>query len=145
MHIYIDADGCPVVDLTLRIAAQFRVPCTILCDSAHVIERADAETITVAKGPDSVDFRLVNLIGKGNVAITQDYGLAAMCLARGAIPIHQNGIVYTNENIDALLHQRHLSRKFRAAGGRTKGPRPRTHEDNEPFERTLTALLEKQL
>ena len=77
MKIYIDADGCPVVRHTLRIAKQFAVPCVILCDTAHRIEHEGTETIVVAQGADSVDFRLVNLIAKDDIVITQDYGLAA--------------------------------------------------------------------
>ncbi len=142
MNIYIDADACPVVDITLEIARQYGIPCTILCDTAHHITRAGAQTITVSKGADSVDFRLVNLIGKGDIAVTQDYGLAAMCLARGAHPLHQNGILYTEENIDSMLHGRYLAKKFRAAGGRTKGPRPRTAAEDAAFTNALRELLE---
>jgi len=84
MTIYVDADACPVIDVTLKIAARYNIPCILLSDTAHQIRREGTQTITVSKGADSVDFRLVNLIQKGDIAITQDYGLAAMCLAKGA-------------------------------------------------------------
>lgn len=91
MKIYIDADGCPVVRNTLKIVGKFNIPCVIICDTAHRIEHENAETIVVDKGVDSVDFRLVNLIQKGDIAITQDYGLTAMCLSKQAVVLNQDG------------------------------------------------------
>lgn len=90
MKIFIDADGCPVTDIAVKIAVKHSVECTIICDTAHSIYRDGAETITVSKGADSVDFRLVNLISEGDIAITQDYGLAAMCLSKKAIVLNQD-------------------------------------------------------
>ena len=65
MTILIDADGCPVVDLTLQIAKQFGVPVIILCDTSHQIEREGAQTMVFDKGIDSVDFALVNRVKPG--------------------------------------------------------------------------------
>ncbi|MBQ2939755.1 MAG: YaiI/YqxD family protein [Clostridia bacterium] len=141
MQIFIDADGCPVVDITIRIAARFGIPCTVLCDTAHVFEREGAATVTVEKGADSVDFKLVNLLKSGDIAVTQDYGLAAMCLARGAYPISQNGLVFTDRNIDQLLFSRYVSKKVRRAGGRLKGPAKRTPEQDTAFEAALIRLI----
>ena len=76
MNILIDADGCPVVDLTLQIAKRFGVPVIILCDTSHQIEREGAQTLVFDKGSDSVDFALVNRVKPGDVVVTQDYGLA---------------------------------------------------------------------
>lgn len=144
MKILIDADACPVVDITVKLASKYGKKCIIICDTAHYIIRENAETITAEKGADSVDFRLVNLVEKGDVAVTQDYGLAAMCLAKQAIPINQNGLIFTNENIEKLLYTRFVSKKIRMAGGRTKGPKKRTREQDEVFEKTLGSLLEKE-
>ncbi|WP_195542910.1 YaiI/YqxD family protein [Massiliimalia timonensis] len=121
MTIFIDADGCPVVDLTLKIARELGIPVLLICDTSHRFEREGAQTITVSKGADSADFALVNRVVPGDVVVTQDYGLAAMCLAKRALPLNQDGMVYTNENIDALLLFRHTARKIRNAGGRLKG------------------------
>lgn len=145
MTIYIDADGCPVVNETIRVAGEFGVPCVLLCDTAHVFERPGARTVTVSKGADSVDFALVNMVGPGDVVVTQDYGLAAMCLARRALPIHQDGMLYTPENIDALLLFRHTARKIRNAGGRLSGPKKREPRQDAEFERTLRELLNERL
>ena len=145
MTILIDADGCPVVDITVKIAAEYKTECIILCDTSHVFEKPGARTITVSKGSDSVDFALVNMAHAGDVVVTQDYGLAAMCLARRAIPISQNGMVYTEKNIDAFLNERHMAKKIRMSGGRLKGPPKRTAEQDAAFEKTLRALLQLRL
>ena len=141
MQILIDADGCPVVDLTLKFAKQHGIECVILCDTSHEFQKDGAETVTVEKGADSVDFRIVNLVRAGDIVVTQDYGLAAMCLARKAVPISQNGLVFNDKNIEQLLFTRYVSKKIRNAGGRLKGPSKRTAEQDKAFEKALTALL----
>ncbi len=142
MKIYIDADGCPVVRHTLKITKEYGISCVIICDTAHRIEHEGAETIVVSQGADSVDFRLVNLISKGDIVITQDYGLAAMCLGKNAIVLHQDGKQYTEENISGLLEFRAIGRKIRRNGGRTKGLQKRTVQQDLEFERVLVELLE---
>ncbi|CDA89060.1 uPF0178 protein CLOSTMETH_01992 [Ruminococcus sp. CAG:563] len=141
MRILIDADGCPVVDLTVRLAKKYGIECTILCDTSHEFNRDGVKTVVVEKGADSVDFKIVNLVGEGDIVVTQDYGLAAMCLARKAIPVSQNGLVYTDKNIDQLLFTRYVSKKIRNAGGRMKGPSKRTPEQDKAFEAALERLI----
>lgn len=142
--VLIDADGCPVVDLTIRICRALSVPVLILCDTAHRIERDGAETMVFDKGADSVDFALVNRVRPGDVVITQDYGLAAMCLSRRARVLNQNGLEYTADNIDGLLEQRHHSKKLLRAGKHLKGPAKRTKEQNEAFGETLERMLKTE-
>lgn len=138
MKLLIDADACPVVDIALRCAKENGVDeCTLLCDTSHLIEREGARTIVVSKGADSADFALVNLVKAGDIVVTQDYGLAAMCLAKKAHVLNQNGLIFDEFNIGSLLEQRHLSKKIRMAGGRTKGPSKRTKEQDDAF---LTSL-----
>jgi len=141
MTILIDADGCPVVDISIKIAKQYGVDCLILCDTSHLFEREGVRTITVSKGADSVDFMLVNKVRPGDIVVTQDYGLAAMCLARLAIPIRQDGLIYSNDNIDALLQERHTAKKIRMSGGRTKGSSKRTAKQDKDFAEALRKLL----
>ena len=143
MKILIDADGCPVVDLSVRLAEKYGIECTILCDTSHEFNREGAKTVVVEKGADSVDFRIVNLVGEGDIVVTQDYGLAAMCLARKAIPVSQNGMVYTDKNIDQLLFTRYVSKKIRKAGGRMKGPSKRTSEQDKAFAAALEKLIQE--
>lgn len=143
MELFIDADSCPVMDIALALAKQYGIPCTLLCDTAHVLDRDGAKIITVPKGADSVDFALVNLVRPGDLVVTQDYGLAAMCLSRRAVPIHQDGMLYTNENIDGLLFFRAAGKKARAAGKRTKGPARRTKDQDLAFAAALERLFQE--
>ena len=141
MKIFIDADGCPVVDIAVRTAKKNGIECTIICDTAHSIRRDGAETIIVDKGADSADFRLVNLVGEGDIAVTQDYGLAAMCLSKKAVVLNQDGKRYTEENISGLLEFRAVSAKIRRSGGRTKGMPKRTEQQNRNFEKSLNEAI----
>ncbi len=141
MRILIDADGCPVVDQTIALAGEYHLECLILCDTAHVFQRVGATTLTVSKGADSVDFHLVNMLISGDVVVTQDYGLAAMCLARGAVAVSQDGMEYTSDNIDGLLLARHTAKKIRTAGGRLRGPAKRTTEQDKAFVAKLREIL----
>lgn len=144
MKILIDGDGCPVVHETLATARRYEIPCFLFCDEAHIFSGTGATVITVSKGPDSVDFALVNRVHAGDIVVTQDYGLAAMCLAKGADVLRQDGFAYTADNIDALLAARHVARKIRNAGGRLKGPKKRTQAQNQAFVAALTALLDQK-
>jgi uncharacterized protein YaiI (UPF0178 family) len=141
-RILIDADGCPVVNEALRVAKRFGVECILLCDTSHEYEREGARTMVFSQGTDSVDFGLVNIVRPGDIVITQDYGLAAMCLARSARVLDQNGMEYTAANIGGLLEARHVARKARRGGGRLKGPSKRTQEQDRAFLRTLVRMLE---
>ena len=145
MRIFIDADGCTVVDAAVRAAVKHGIECTIICDTAHSIQREGAETIIVDKGADSADFRLVNLVSAGDIAITQDYGLAAMCLSKKAIVLNQDGKRYTEENISGLLEFRAISAKIRRSGGRTKGLSKRTVQQDKEFEKSLTELIGERI
>ena len=147
MKILIDADGCPVVDLTVRIAAQYKVPVLILCDTAHQIQRNGAQTLIFGKGTDSVDFALVNRVHPGDLVITQDYGLASMCLAsmclaRRARVLNQNGLEYTPENIDGLLFRRHENKKLLRAGKHPKGAPRRTKVQDITYKSALEKILQ---
>ena len=141
-RILVDADACPVKDIIIRLAKRYGVPVTMVTDTSHTLCEELCAVVTVAKGADSVDFTIARMASRGDIVVTQDYGLAAMVLARGAEAIHQDGFLYTEENIDALLASRHVSQKIRTAGGRTKGPKKRAREDDERFKAALGAMLE---
>ena len=142
MTVLIDADGCPVTNITIALCQRFHIPCILLCDTAHEFHRDGTETLVFDKGADSVDFALVNRVRQGDLVITQDYGLAAMCLAKGCRVLHQDGWEYSADNIDALLLVRHQSRKHRAAGGRFKGPKKRETSQDLAFQAALEHLLQ---
>ena len=145
MKILIDGDGCPVIDLTIKISKKFNIDVIIMCDTSHVFNKEWAKTMVFSKGADSVDFALINLVQKEDIVITQDYGLAAMAINKASYVINQNGLVYTNDNIDMLLYNRHMSKKIRNNGGRVKGPKKRTNKDNINFEKTLIEACKKSL
>ncbi|WP_305303273.1 YaiI/YqxD family protein [Romboutsia ilealis] len=136
MKILIDADGCPVVDIAINLGKKYNIKTVIMCDTSHIINKVGVETVILSKGSDSVDFALVNKMSKDDIIITQDYGLAAMVLSKGGYPINQNGLIYSNENIDQLLFTRHLSKKIRNSGQRTK-------DDDTKFKEGLIYLIEK--
>lgn len=142
MKILVDADGCPVVDIVVRLSEKYGLPCLLLCDTAHEIIREGAQTFVFDKGADSVDYALVNKVQPGDIVITQDYGLASLCLSRSAQVLHQDGWMYTRDNIDALLLVRHTSRKLRDSGCRMKGPKKRTQAQNDAFALSLENLLQ---
>ena len=110
MKIIIDADACPVVDITVNIAKERGIACIIVCDNTHSIEKDGAETVVVDKGADSADCRIANLTEKGDVIVTQDYGLAALVLGKGAKALNQNGLIYTDSNIENLLFPRFIGK-----------------------------------
>ena len=141
--ILIDADACPVVNETIQIAGHYGFRCILICDTAHEMHREGAETVIVSKGADAVDFVLVNRVQKNDIVVTQDYGLAAMVLAKQGYPIDQNGRRYTDDNIDQLLYARHTAQKIRMSGGRLRGPKKRSKENTVRFENSLKKLCEE--
>ncbi len=143
MRVLIDGDGCPVVNDALELCRHFGTPCLIFCDTAHELQREGAETVVVPKGADSVDFALVNRVEPGDIVVTQDYGLAAMCLGRQATVLNQDGKRYTEENISGLLYTRYLGGRVRRGGGRLKGPPKRQRWQTEAFRAALGQLLEQ--
>lgn len=141
VQILVDADACPVKEIIVKIAKQYKLPVTMLIDTSHELNDGYSTVITVDKARDSVDIALINLVKSGDIVVTQDYGVAALALGKKAKVINQNGLIYNDDNIDKLLFERHLGQKIRRAGGRTANVKRRTGEDNEKFERALTGLL----
>ncbi|MBQ9967878.1 MAG: DUF188 domain-containing protein [Oscillospiraceae bacterium] len=143
MKVFIDADGCPVTDIAVGLADSHGICCMIVCDTAHQIQRDGAQTITVDKGADSADFLIAGLVGPCDIVITQDYGLAAMCLTRGARVLHQDGYEYTSQNIDGLLYFRAEAKRARRGGARMKGPKKRAKAQDDAFYAALQRLLQE--
>lgn len=145
MKIFVDADACPVVDIVEDIVTKYNIPVTLLCDTNHVLTSDYSEVIVVGAGADAVDYKLISICHRGDIVVTQDYGVAAMALGKGAFAIHQSGKWYTNENIDQMLMERHLNKKARRASSRNhiKGPRKRTDEDDQRFAESFEKLLRK--
>ncbi|MGN8799969.1 YaiI/YqxD family protein [Candidatus Merdisoma sp. HCP28S3_D10] len=143
MQIFVDADACPVVGIVEKIAEKYNISTTLLCDTNHVLTSDYSEVIVVGAGADAVDYKLISICHKGDVVVSQDYGVAAMALGKGAYAIHQSGKWYTNENIDQLLMERHLNKKARRSSHKNhlKGPRKRTEDDDICFAQSFEKLL----
>jgi len=139
MQIFVDADACPVVDIVETIAEKYNISTTLLCDTNHILYSDYSEVIVVGAGADAVDYKLISICHKGS----QDYGVAAMALGKGAYAIHQSGKWYTNENIDQMLMERHLNKKARHSSHKNhmKGPRKRTEEDDVRFAQSFEKLI----
>ena len=143
MQIFVDADACPVVDVVETIAEKYHIPVTLLCDTNHVLYSDYSEVIVVGAGADAVDYKLISICHKGDIVVSQDYGVAAMALGKGAYASHQSGKWYTDENIDRMLMERHLNKKARRSSSKNhiKGTRKRTNEDDERFAQSFEKLV----
>ena len=136
MQIFVDADACPVVSIVEKVAKEHRVPVTLLCDTNHVLSSDYSEVVVVGAGADAVDYKLISICHKGDIVVSQDYGVAAMALGKNAYAIHQSGK-------DQMLMERHLNKKARRASGKNhlKGPRKRTSEDDEHFRESFERMI----
>ena len=142
-HILVDADACPVVRQVEEIARNHGVQVTLLCDEHHIMRSDYSQVHYVSSGADAVDIALMNLCRRGDIVITQDYGVAAMALGKGAYAIHHTGKRYTNENIDLLLMERHLAKKARRASSKhhLHGPAKFTEADRQKFSAAFEMLI----
>lgn len=102
MRVYIDADACPVTRIAESIAKKYHIPVTLLCDTNHQLSSEYSSIRIIGEGTDAVDIALINLCRNGDIVITQDYGVAALALGKGAQAIHQSGKQYTNKILMAF-------------------------------------------
>ena len=138
MKIYVDADACPVTRIAERVAKERGIPVVLLCDTNHVLSSDYSEIRVIGAGADAVDIALLNLCQRGDIVVTQDYGVAALALGKDAKAIHQSGRWYTDENIDSLLMERHMAKVARrSAKHHLRGPAKRTDEDDSCFEESF--------
>ena len=143
MTVIIDADACPVTRLAIEISNEKSIPVICICDTSHVITSDYAECIICDKGRDSADLVLVNKCKNGDIVITQDYGVASMALAKKAICINQNGLIYNENNIDMLMALRHIASTERRKSSKhhLKGPKKRTAENDLAFRNSFIKLI----
>lgn len=145
MKIFVDADGCPVVDLSIEIAKEYGLEIIVVKNFAHRIKDLYAQVVSVDIANDSADFYIVNHISKGDIVITQDYGLAALCISKETYPINQNGLVYTSQNIDGMLNTRHIHKELRRSGKHHSKFKKRTKENDDKFIVNFKRLIEENL
>ena len=145
MKILVDADACPCNQIIEKVAREYKLPLLFLVDSSHILSSEYGEVLIIGQGADAVDFALVNRLQKGDIAVTQDYGVAAMALGKKCYAIHPSGKIYDDSNMDQMLFERHLAKVQRKSNKRFhgKGPRKRTKEDDERFEQAFRKLIER--
>lgn len=137
--VLVDADACPVVKSVERIAKKHNVPVVLLCDTNHVLKSDYSEIKIIGAGADAVDLALVNLCKKGDIAVTQDYGVAALVLGKGAYCIHQSGKIFSDDNIGGLLMDRHLPKRQECQTASI------TLKDRKSVQNKMTKTLKKVL
>lgn len=141
-RIIVDADACPVKREIGAVAMQFQVPVLMVASYAHYIEPNEyVDVVQVDQSDQAVDLYIANHLRAKDIVITQDFGVAALALGKGATALSFRGQQYTEENIDYLLASRHARSKARRGGQRTKGPRVMTDQDREIFLHQLTKVL----
>jgi uncharacterized protein YaiI (UPF0178 family) len=145
MKILVDADACPVKDIIISIAKEYNIEVLLFADTSHYITSEYATVIIVDKGIDAVDLVLANKVNEGDIVVSQDYGVATMALSKKATPLNQNGLIFTNENIDGLLYQRYISKKIRQSGGRTTNQKKRNTKNNEKFKLIFRKIIEDKI
>ena len=147
MKVIVDADACPVKDIIIEEAKHKGVSLVLVSSLSHYSGRelpVHVETVFVEAGADAADFRIVQLAKKGDVVVTQDYGLASLLLPKGCTVIHHKGFEYSDENINHLLETRYMGSMIRKGGGRTKGPKPFSKEDRRAFMELFKRKLESE-
>lgn len=142
-RILIDGDGCPVISIVLKLAHEYQIPTVLYSDTSHEMSRYDGEMIMVDKGKDRVDFEILKAVQKGDLVITQDYGLASLVLSKQAYALSFHGVLFDEENIDFLLTQRYANAKIRKQNKRSEKHKKRTKEDDALFEQRLIEVIEK--
>ena len=144
MKIIVDGDACPGISIIVNIAKEYGLELIIYCDINHYINVGYGEVRIVDSGFQSVDMKVVNECLNNDIVISQDYGVAAICLGKKASAISPKGYIYTNENIGAMLEQRHLSQKIRRGGGKTPNAKKRSSEDDDRLRKNLLYLIKKK-
>jgi uncharacterized protein YaiI (UPF0178 family) len=145
MKIIIDADACPkaVLNICLKLGHQFDIQVWTVASFNHNIE-SDHHTI-VDGAPQETDLKVINLAEKGDIAVTQDWGLAAMLLGKKVRSLSPAGREFLLETIDFMLEEREAKAKFRRSGGRTKGPKKRTEAEDHKFSQCLELIIRQEL
>lgn len=141
MRILVDGDGCPVISIITKAAAEHNLELIVYTDLNHQHQLDYGTLKVVDQGFQSVDMVLCNNIEPGDIVITSDYGLAALSLSRGARVLGFSGREFTNQNIERLLAKRHRQFKERKRTGRHTSHKKRTDADDRRFKTELLELI----
>ncbi|MEQ8201556.1 MAG: YaiI/YqxD family protein [Syntrophomonadaceae bacterium] len=141
MKIVVDADACPVKDIIEIVAGRCGVEVVLVSNPHHHLQSRYAAIVVVDGASQAADLAIMNMVRRGDVVVTQDYGLASMVMARGCYALDPSGRIFDDDNIDRLLMSRFLNQKARRAGDRIKGPRKRAKPDDDRFARSLERII----
>ncbi|ACV62642.1 protein of unknown function DUF188 [Desulfofarcimen acetoxidans DSM 771] len=139
--IIVDADAVPrkVLHICRQAADEFSIPLWTVASFNHCID--SHRHVVVGNASQEADIYLMNMTVKDDIVVTQDWGLAAMVLGKGAAALSPYGRIYQTSTIEFLLEEREIKARFRRGGGKTKGPHKRTTEDDNKFKQSLLILL----
>lgn len=141
MKIIVDADACPVKRIIEDLAFTYKVELIMVSNYHHRIASTYATLVVVDAASQSADMTIANYANRGDIVVTQDYGLASMVLGKHAGAIHPSGKIYSAENIDGLLMQRYVNQKARQAGKRISSPKKRQAADDQRFRCNLEKMI----
>ena len=141
MKIIVDGDACPGISIIEKLAKEYNIELIVYCDIHHYISLNYGEVRVVDSGFQSVDMKVSNICRENDIVISQDYGVAAICLGKKAKVLSPKGYIYDDDNIESLLEQRHINQKIRRSGGRTQNSKKRTAEDDERLYKRLLYLI----
>lgn len=145
MKIIIDGDACPSINKIENLAKTHNINIDIVTDTSHIIDSEYSRVIICDKGNQSVDIFVASNCKSNDIVVTQDYGLAVMCLGKKAKVINPKGMIYDENNIDGLLLNRHINQKLRKIGTHVKGPKKRSIQDEEKLIKNLERLIKETI
>ena len=142
LHVYVDADACPVKQETYRVARRYGLEVTVVANSWMNVPGAKwLKLVVVEQGPDEADDWIVEHVDKDDIVVTGDFPLAARCLDRGARALGHRGKPFTEENIGDALASRHLLKMLREQGEIMGGPKPFAKKDRSLFLQALDRMV----
>ena len=143
LHIYIDADACPVKNEIYRVAKRYNLEVTIVTNTWMRIPNEKWITLKVVEsGLDVADDWIVENVQKSDIVITTDIPLASRCIDKKARVITSTGKEFDENNISQAVATRDLLTNLRSTGEITGGPPPLKKSDRSRFLQTLDEIIQ---
>lgn len=144
--VIVDADACPrgAMEVLRQARRRYGFRLVTVASFRHALgDDPDVdEHVMTGDEPQAADMAVANRVRPGDIVVTQDWGLASLVLGRQGCALSPSGRVFDPKFIQFLEEERALKARVRRGGGRVKGPKARTAEDDARFERALQQLLE---
>ena len=143
LHIFVDADACPVKPEVFRVASRYRLDVTLVANSwMRVPNERWITLVVVEEGLDAADDWIVTHAQPHDIVITADIPLASRCIKEGACVIGPTGKPFTEDNIGQTVATRDLLSELRGAGEITGGPPPLKKRDRSRFLQALDDVIQ---